>query len=164
MAQLLPENIILHCSATPDGRTFSWGAIRRYHIERNGWSDIGYHYGIEEYEDGIVLLQGRSPWVQGAHCRAGGRNRDSLGVCVVGCFDEVPPSPDLYLVTVMTLRYLSYTFGIPPERIYGHREFESQKTCPGLKWNLPELRADVGRGLHSHPEVGYYMPLEFLGG
>jgi len=155
---MLPENIILHCSATPDGETFSWGAIRRYHIETNGWSDIGYHYGIERYNRGVVLLQGRKPWVTGAHCRAGGRNADSLGLCVVGCFDEVGPSPELYLVTTMTLRSLAFTFHIPPERIYGHREFESAKTCPGLKWDLDQLRADVAASLHSHPDVGYYVP------
>ena len=40
------NRIILHCSATPEGRYTSANEIRKWHVNGNGWSDIGYHYVI----------------------------------------------------------------------------------------------------------------------
>lgn len=137
--------LILHCSDTEDGPGLSWPAIRRYHMEERGWSDIGYHYGIERYGPRIAVLRGRPPWVRGAHCRAAGRNRDSLGVCVVGKFDEDPPSLGVYDATVQVLARLAWAFHIEPDRVAGHREFDKRKTCPGLKWDLDKLREDIMR-------------------
>jgi hypothetical protein len=34
-------------------------------------------------------------------------------------------------------------FGIPADRIYGHREFNPAKTCPGTRFDLNELRASL---------------------
>ena len=142
---MIPDKIILHCSATPDGASYSWDAIRRYHVEERGWDDIGYHYGLEWYDDELIIMRGRKPWVMGAHCKAAGRNRDSLGVCVVGEFDSEPPADDVYKAAIQLLTVLCWTFHIPPDSVYGHREFESGKTCPGLKWDLEGVRDDIAR-------------------
>ncbi len=40
------NKIIIHCSATPEGRNFTVDEIRDWHVNGNGWSDIGYHYVI----------------------------------------------------------------------------------------------------------------------
>ena len=40
------ERIILHCSATPEGRDVKVETITDWHLGR-GWSDIGYHFVIE---------------------------------------------------------------------------------------------------------------------
>jgi hypothetical protein len=44
------KRIILHCSATPEGREVSVETIRGWHSDPppqgRGWSDIGYHYVI----------------------------------------------------------------------------------------------------------------------
>lgn len=140
---MIPEYIIVHCSATEDGRTLSWDDIRRFHIFGNGWSNIGYHFGIEEVEGKYMLLQGRRPDTEGAHCRAAGRNHDSLGVCLVGDFHNRPVPPAKYQVLVKFLAELALMFHIPPDKIKGHREYESGKTCPGLAIDLDVLRDDV---------------------
>ena len=145
--ELVPRRIILHCSATRDSKTYSWDDIRDYHINHNGWVDCGYHYGIEEFDNDILVMRGRPPWEVGAHCRAGGRNYDSLGVCVVGDYDEEPPDLRKYTITVEFLASLCTAFHILPEHVHGHREFESAKTCPGLRWNLDQLREDVSSKL-----------------
>lgn len=140
---LLPSKIIVHCSATEDGPSKSWDAIRRYHVEDRGWNDIGYHYGIEIVDGDIMVYRGRPWWEKGAHCRAAGRNHDSIGVCVVGKFDDEPPSSEIYNATLKTLKILCAVFQIKPDRVYGHSEFELGKTCPGRKWDMSKLRRDL---------------------
>lgn len=142
---LLPTKIILHCSATEDTEAKSWDAIRRYHMAERGWADIGYHYGIEVVGSDIMVYRGRPWWEKGAHCRADGRNHDSLGVCVVGKFDDEPPNPEIYNATLKVLRTICGLLWIDPDDVYGHREFESSKTCPGRAWDLDLLREDLRR-------------------
>jgi len=72
------KEIILHCSATPEGRNIKAADIRRWH-KAQGWSDIGYHYVVDI--DGMVE-KGRAISLVGAHCT--GRNAESLGVVYVG--------------------------------------------------------------------------------
>ena len=45
------KSIILHCSATPEGKDFTVTDITRWHKER-GFRTIGYHYVV--YRDGTV--------------------------------------------------------------------------------------------------------------
>jgi len=33
--------IVIHCSATPEGKHFSTETIRDWHVNGNKWSDIG---------------------------------------------------------------------------------------------------------------------------
>lgn len=70
------EGIVIHHSATEQGTVES---IRRYHVEERGWNDIGYHFVI--YKDGSVH-KGRNINIIGAH--ALGRNKDYIGVCLIG--------------------------------------------------------------------------------
>lgn len=138
-----PEFIILHCSDTNDSGTVSWNAIRRYHTLTLGWKDIGYHFGIEIIGTKLVILRGRAPLTEGAHCRYTGMNKNSLGVCVVGKFDDEPPDELTYDVTIDLLSKLSFLFAIPSINIYGHGEVDSRKTCPGKKWDMQMVRNDV---------------------
>jgi N-acetylmuramoyl-L-alanine amidase len=66
------DEIIIHCTATRK----SWMAhnstsdkvaeLKRWHVEDNNWSDIGYHFVIDI--DGTVAT-GRPVTRPGAHCR-----------------------------------------------------------------------------------------------
>ena len=33
--------IIVHCTATPEGREVDVEEIRKWHVEERGWSDVG---------------------------------------------------------------------------------------------------------------------------
>lgn len=70
--------IIVHCTATPEGREVTVPEINRWHKQR-GFKSIGYHYVI--YLDGSIH-KGRSETVIGAHCK--GYNDCSIGVAYVG--------------------------------------------------------------------------------
>ncbi|BBO74697.1 N-acetylmuramoyl-L-alanine amidase [Desulfosarcina widdelii] len=135
-----PTHIIIHCSATSDSGTVSWQAIRRYHTQYLGWSDIGYHYGIELVNDAYDILVGRMLTVPGAHCRAGGMNMKSIGVCVVGDFDLAEPKPLQIGLAKKLVRSLQQIFRVPAVNVLGHREVESRKTCPGAMFDMRAFR------------------------
>lgn len=76
------DKIIVHCTATSEGRAVTVDEIRRWHKER-GFSDVGYHYVI--YLDGSVH-EGRPIDKVGAHCK--GHNSNSIGIAYVGGLDK----------------------------------------------------------------------------
>lgn len=141
-----PTRIIIHHSLTKDGLTVSWGAIREYHTTEHdgdyGWSDIGYHAGVELVESGgrpyYEALLGR-PWDQsGAHAK--GHNRDSLGLCCVGNYDEEPPPLGLLLKAADVLQLWMQLYHIDAGNIFPHSAF-SAKTCPGRLFPLAQVIA-----------------------
>ena len=67
--------IIVHCTATPEGKDYTIKDITAWHKQR-GFSTIGYHYVV--YRDGSVH-NGREVNVAGAHCT--GHNAHSIAVC-----------------------------------------------------------------------------------
>ena len=68
------NRIILHCTATREGRDYSVDTIRKWHTDK-GWSDIGYHYLVAR--DGAIY-EGRPVERMGAHVR--GYNANSIGI------------------------------------------------------------------------------------
>jgi len=122
------EEIIIHCSATPEGRDVSTEEIRQWHLDR-GWSDIGYHFVIEL--DGTVY-DGRPLEIAGAHAR--GHNSQSIGVCYVGGVDSDMEAKDtrtneqaIALVELIT----SLKERFPEAIVIGHRDV-SEKECPSF--------------------------------
>ena len=77
------SHIVLHHSLTKDGSTVSWDNIRDYHINVNGWSDIGYHFGIELVENDYQILVGRPLRRDGAHAK-GEMNKLASASCSAG--------------------------------------------------------------------------------
>ena len=75
------NKIVIHHTATSAHTSFA--AIRDYHMKELGWRDVGYHYIINS--DGFLRL-GRPDWMVGAHVK--GQNRDSIGVAVIGNFED----------------------------------------------------------------------------
>lgn len=120
--------IIVHCSDTPAGRDDRAADIRHWHVDGNGWLDIGYHYVV--CLDGSVEA-GRDTSIAGAHCT--GHNAQSIGVCYVGGRDANTGKPadtrteEQKRSLVLLLRYLRTKY--PDAKIYGHRDF-ARKACP----------------------------------
>ena len=139
---MLPRtHIMVHHSLTRDGQTLSWGAIRRYHVETRGWQAIGYHYGVELVGDHHEVLMGRSELDPAAACPQEQMNARALHVCCVGNFDEAPPpAPMLEALVGLVILPAMVEYGLPPERIVGHRDFNPAKTCPGTQFDLETVR------------------------
>ena len=123
------KEIIVHCSATPEGKDFTVAQIKQWHLQR-GFSDIGYHYVI--YRDGSIHL-GRSEAVSGAHCT--GHNTISIGICYIGgcASDGKTPkdtrTPAQKAALIKLLKELKAKY--PKATIHGHREF-ANKACPSF--------------------------------
>jgi len=141
---------MLHHSLTKDGETVSWGAIERYHRETMGWRDIGYHAGVEVTGFATLgryanqALYGRSVNSPAAACKEGNMNSLALHVCIVGNFDLVPPSSGI--LEVLKRRILlpwMDQFGITADRIVGHRDYATYKSCPGTKFDIDVVRRMV---------------------
>jgi len=134
-----PNYIVIHHSATKDSGTVSWGAIREYHKRAKGWSDIGYHFGIEWMGDRDEVLLGRMPDQPGAHCI--GLNSNSIGICCVGNFDELDPPEEQWQLCLQVVRWLMGIYRIPTERVIGHREWAKDgRSCPGKRWDMGAFR------------------------
>lgn len=120
------NQIIIHCSATREGKNFTVADIDRWHRER-GYAKIGYHYVV--YLNGEIH-KGRAKNEIGAHTY--GQNRNSIGICYIGGLDHNGKSKDTRtpaqkkalreLVNDLQKRY-------PEAKIYGHRDF-AKKDCP----------------------------------
>jgi N-acetylmuramoyl-L-alanine amidase len=122
--------IIVHCTATPEGKDYTVDDVRRWHRQQ-GWSDIGYHYLIGRHGE---LWDGRDVDIQGAHCAAGGHNRNSIGVCYVGGLDRDGKTAKDTRTLQQKAQLLSLLYDLrklyPQARIYGHNDFEHSKACP----------------------------------
>jgi len=133
-----PTKIIIHHSLTKDSGTVSWGAIRRWHVEHEGWEDIGYHTGIELVYTEYEMFMGRVWDKIGAHTR--GQNDKSLGFIFVGNYDLEPPPKKMLEVGARVIALWMRLFNIPRDNIYRHSDFASYKSCPGTEFDLEELK------------------------
>lgn len=122
------NEIIVHCTATKEGKSVKVEDINRWHKER-GWNMIGYHYVV--YLDGTIH-QGRSEDQIGAHCLK--HNTNSIGVVYVGGLDangkpkdtrtEAQKTALRKLLTELKRKY-------PKATIHSHKDF-APKACPSF--------------------------------
>ena len=81
------RKLIVHCTATPEGRDVSVADLKDWHVNGNGWNDIGYHFFIDLKGD---IHECRPIEITGAHTR--GNNFDSIGVAYAGgCDSDMNP-------------------------------------------------------------------------
>ncbi|OUW18598.1 MAG: hypothetical protein CBD18_02360 [Opitutales bacterium TMED158] len=128
------NKVILHCSATPEGRDITAADIKKWHLDR-GWADIGYHFVVRL--DGTIE-RGRHLHLQGAHTK--GHNHDSIGICYIGGVEETDaPQPAWVAKDTMTpeqetsVHYLMTAIRVlyGPIPMEGHNE-HSKKACPSF--------------------------------
>ena len=123
------KEIIVYCTATPEGRPVTIKEITNWHKQR-GFTTIGYHYIV--MLDGVVC-NGRDVNVAGAHCV--NHNAISIGVCYVGGLtkdgkkEKDTRTPAQKYALLQLLKKLKALY--PNAKIYGHRDF-ANKACPSF--------------------------------
>jgi len=139
-------HLVFHTAAWPGDP--SAADIDRAHRQR-GFSRIGYHYVVRK--DGTVE-EGRAEGQVGAHCRDGGMNPVSVGVCFSGHhgddyhgvqgeeWTDAQRAAWHELAAGLVDRY-----GIAIENVIGHREAGAKKACPGDRVDCDAVRRDLAR-------------------
>ncbi len=158
-------HLIIHHSAGSNTAN-DWAAVVRaiwnYHVNSNGWDDIGYNWLIDPNG---VLYEGRPDNMQGAHfC---GHNAGTMGVCVMGTYTNVTPTAAALNTLTELLAWKSCKEGIDPEgfsfhassglnlnNISGHRD-GCNTECPGNAFYpmLPSVRENVANYITSCPQM-----------
>ncbi len=132
------NKIVVHCADTPAGMDIGVKEIRQWHTDPKpkgrGWRDVGYHYVIRING---TLEKGRELDVVGSH--VAGHNIDSIGICLVG---RDSFSYEQYHNLCLLLKSLMAQFKLEPKNVFGHREFDKGKACPG-NLDLDKLRKDI---------------------
>ena len=123
--------LVVHCSATPEGKPFIVKDIEQWHQAR-GFKGIGYNYVI--YLDGTVH-EGRDVNLIPAHIE--GHNKDSIGICYIGGCDtsgkkpKDTRTPAQKTALIELLKALKKLY--PNAKILGHRDFAGvKKACPSF--------------------------------
>lgn len=123
------NKIIIHCTATPEGRAHTVKDVDTWHKQR-GFTGIGYHYLIGVNGE---VWEGRPIEKVGAHTE--GYNSMSIGVAYVGGMDKEMKNPKDTRTPAQKdslarlLKELVIKF--PNAEIYGHRDF-AKKACPSF--------------------------------
>lgn len=126
------KKLIIHHTHNPN---LDLQSTHKLHIERFGWAGIGYNYIIEK--DGRIY-EGRGLKV-GAHAK--GNNKDSIGIALVGNFDEDIPG-DIQMKPLIELCIdFMYEYDIEVNKVIGHRELDGvTKSCPGNLFDMNKFR------------------------
>jgi hypothetical protein len=143
-----PSRITIHHTWRPTAQDYrgasSVRAIQNYHMDNNGWMDIGYHFLIGTYPSSgeTSIFQGRPENVVGAH--TGGQNTNNVGVNVIGDYTTETLHGNSYARLIDLLAWICSRYGIDPGRIYGHKDFNST-ACPGenVYRRMDRIRQDV---------------------
>lgn len=156
------NRIIIHHTATSTTGELadSKAALRSiyfYHAVTRGWGDIGYNYIIDTKGN---VYQGRygDEGVVGGH--AGAANKGSIGIAIVGNYQEKDPLPEVIQSLLNLIVEKSRLHKIRPDgfakfkdqlipNIIGHRDV-MDTSCPGHKVYemLPYIRLLATRALY----------------
>lgn len=126
------RQIVVHCSATPEGREHDAADIDAWH-RRLGWAGIGYHYVVKL--DGTIE-EGRPREAVGSH--VAGHNSASIGICYIGGVDrngkpKDTRTPEQKAALLQLLRHLKAVYRAQNPVIQGHRDFPRvAKACPSF--------------------------------
>jgi len=135
--------VVIHHSASTRGSAQSFD---QYHREVRRWQGLGYHFVIgngADQGDGIVIAGPR--WYAqeaGAHANSSEYNEHGIGVCLVGNFEEKPPTPAQLTALHELVRKLCDRHQIGLINVVGHNAIRRGGTtaCPGKLFPFSEFK------------------------
>ncbi|MBB4687818.1 peptidoglycan recognition protein family protein [Amycolatopsis jiangsuensis] len=154
-----PTYIVVHHTVDPGNNTdYSLAHalqisrdIQNFHMDTRGWIDTGQQFTnsrgghvTEGRHRSLEVLRGGTQHVQGAN--VADHNSECLGIENEGLYSTVDVPVALWNSLVQLIAHIADQYGITPEFIKGHRDFNSTECCGQVLYDrLPELRTEVGR-------------------
>ena len=131
------DRVFLHCSASDVAAHDNIEQIRKWHVDDNGWSDVGYHYFVNkagEIFNGRPI--GKTPAAQGGH------NTGTIAICLSGLKES--NFTDAQFTTLKAMcRTINQAYG-GQVTFHGHREVAA-KACPVYDYKKILKLDDFGR-------------------
>ena len=146
------DYVVVHHSATATGGA---SAFDKYHREVNKWDELGYHFVIgngTDTRDGAIEVGSR--WIKqkwGAHCKVPGNrfNEHGIGICLVGNFEQTPPSAAQMASLGRLVNFLMAECRIPSDHVMGHGSVTGKTVCPGRKFPMARFQRQLSPRLSS---------------
>ncbi|RPI83703.1 MAG: N-acetylmuramoyl-L-alanine amidase, partial [Planctomycetaceae bacterium] len=143
--------IVLHHTATGSGSVESIHAdhVKKKDKSGNNWLGIGYHFVIgngQGMTDGEIEPTFR--WrtqIQGAHAGSSDKeyNEVGIGVCLVGNFENDPPTPAQIQSTKLLVQTLRREYAIGAAQVVPHNDIRASATaCPGKLFPMAEVASE----------------------
>ena len=140
--------IVLHHSATETGSVESIDAAHKLRKDADGnpWRGIGYHFLIGNghgMPDGEAAATFR--WKEqsdGAHAGNSQYNTQGIGICLVGNFEDAPPTPAQLESLRELMHALRQECEIGTDGIVRHTDIK-QTACPGKKFPWETLLSSI---------------------
>lgn len=139
--------IVLHHSATDEGNA---KCFDRYHREERKWPNgLAYHFVIGNGNgSGNGKIEVGERWkkqLHGAHTANMDLNRISIGICLVGNFEEDnKPTRNQFKSLLSLVDYVSKRYNIPKSNIIKHNQVVQKGTaCPGKHFPYKQLISKI---------------------
>lgn len=110
--------------------------MARYHIDHHGWPGLSYHYVIDPYGE---IFKCNPIERRGYTWHAKGGNDNSIGICLLGNFEETEPTLLQYSALESLIRLLDVV--LPRDlKVIGHRDVKGSSTaCPGKNFTRERI-------------------------
>ncbi|HAV63072.1 MAG TPA: hypothetical protein DCY13_12000 [Verrucomicrobiales bacterium] len=136
------KNIVIHHSATPNG---TLKGMDRYHREeRHMQNGLAYHFVVgngKGMKDGEIAAGERwTGQIAGGHLASESLNQVSLGICLVGNFEQAEPTSRQLESLAGLINYLISRCGLSRNAVKTHQQINTVFTrCPGRKFPVKKL-------------------------
>lgn len=119
------RTVVIHHSANfGEGDLDTLLYIQDRHRNDRGWADVAYHFFVGKTG---TIYEGRTLAVRGTH--VAGHNTGSVGVCLLGNYEEQAPPVEQLAATLLLVDWLAHRLTLT--HLAGHREFNGGTVCPG---------------------------------
>ena len=140
------QRIVVHHSAIKYGNASTYDATHRRRGMKNG---LAYHFvignGIDSGDGEIEVGPRWKKQLLGGHLKSYTLNLSSIGICLVGNFEESRPSQKQLDSFVQLMNWLQEAVLKQKVDFAGHRELKGEQTvCPGKNFPLSAMHRRFG--------------------
>lgn len=123
------HTVFVHCSASDRANHDDVSVMRHWHVNGNGWNDVGYHYFITKAGD----IQAGRP-VANTPAAQAGHNTGTIAICLHGLKEELFTQKQFESLIALC-QSIDAAYPNKQIRFRGHREV-STKACPVFKYKV----------------------------